>query len=191
MPAPKPDYISPIAKAIAELINSKPRSPTLEELQAFLRDAYLASFVSDEQRMLPIETCRELIEGLVPDLAAGIHALTNSRMRSPTIREIRDVLAPPRPKVAKVYVWEGKVVSREEQQRLREEAYRIAADQHLEECACARCLEDLERAYVRSAARYVRYLERIGHEPHAEYPEAELWVKAREMADLRKPVVIW
>jgi hypothetical protein len=99
MPELKPDFIPPIAKAITDLINSRPRSPTIEELQALLRDTYLASFVSDEQRRLPIEMFRWLVEKLVPDLAARLHALINSRMRSPTLKEIRDVLVSPQQEV--------------------------------------------------------------------------------------------
>jgi hypothetical protein len=53
---------------------------------------------------------------------------------------------------------------------------------------CERCLRDLETAYRRSVAYYVRYLERIEYEPHAEYPEAAV-VLARRMVG--KPVVVW
>jgi hypothetical protein len=52
----KPD-ISPMAKAVAEFINSKPCSRSLEEPQALLRKGYLESRLADEERMLSIETC--------------------------------------------------------------------------------------------------------------------------------------
>jgi hypothetical protein len=39
----KPDLVTPIAKGLAELINARPSSPSLEELRAHLRDAYMAA----------------------------------------------------------------------------------------------------------------------------------------------------
>jgi hypothetical protein len=186
----KPDF-SPMAKAVAELINSKPRSPSLEELQTLLRKGYLELLLAHEERMLPIEMCVEAIEPMPLRRADEFRVLINAKPTSPTIAEMMNVLSPPRPDVPAVYLWDGKRVTREEQQRLHAEALRIAADQHLEECACDRCLEDLETAYKRSAAYYIRYLERIGHEPHPEYPEAELWVLARRLAAAAAPVVVW
>ena len=53
-----PDF-TPMAKAVAELINSKPCSPSLEELQTILRKGYLESLLADQQRMLPIGMCVE------------------------------------------------------------------------------------------------------------------------------------
>jgi hypothetical protein len=43
-----PDPLLPIAKAIAELINSKPRSPTVEEIRAVLCDGYAAAVTERE-----------------------------------------------------------------------------------------------------------------------------------------------
>jgi hypothetical protein len=181
----KPDYVAPVAKAIAELIAARPASPTVEELCDHLRHSYLAAMRSDEQRRVPFEICIALVESLVPNHANGIHSLINSRMRSPTVQEVRDVLCPPRPEVPAIYLWQGKQVSREEQRRLHEEARRLAVDQHVEECACARCLKDLETAYLRSAAYYVRHLERS--DPDLGGDEGELWVMARYMAGVANP----
>jgi hypothetical protein len=41
--AAKPDLVMPIAVELAELINAKPSTPSLEELRAHLRDAYLSA----------------------------------------------------------------------------------------------------------------------------------------------------
>jgi hypothetical protein len=94
--------------------------------------------------MLPIEMGVEAIEPMPLRRAEEFRVLINAKPRSPTIAEFMDVLSPPRPEVPTVFLWDGKRVTREEQQRLHAEARRVAADQHLEERAYDRCLEDLE-----------------------------------------------
>jgi membrane protein insertase Oxa1/YidC/SpoIIIJ len=41
--AAKPDLVMPIAVGLAELINARLSTPSLEELRAHLRDAYMAA----------------------------------------------------------------------------------------------------------------------------------------------------
>ena len=90
---------------------------------------------------------RRAFEQIALRRAEEFRVLINAKPRSPTIAEIMDVLCPPRPEVPTVYLWDGEQVTRGEQQRLHAEALRAAADQHLEECACAGCLEELETVY--------------------------------------------
>ena len=59
----QPDCLLLIAKAIAELINSKPCSPSTEEVQAVLRGGYFTMYV--EMGGGTIEDCREAIESQV------------------------------------------------------------------------------------------------------------------------------
>jgi len=86
----KPDCLLLIANAIAELINSKPRSPSGEEVQAVLYGGYFAVYVVMGGGT--IENCREAIESLVSYRTDAILSLINSRPRSPTIEEIKSVL---------------------------------------------------------------------------------------------------
>jgi hypothetical protein len=86
----KPDCLLLIAKAMSELINSKPRSPSTEEVQAVLRGGYFTMYVVMGGGT--IENCREAIESLVAYRADAILSLVNARPRSPTIEEIKSVL---------------------------------------------------------------------------------------------------
>jgi len=86
----KPDCIMLMANAIAELINSKPRSPSREEVQAVLRGGYFTVYVVTGGGK--IENCREAVESLVAYRTDAILSLINSRPRSPTIEEIKTVL---------------------------------------------------------------------------------------------------
>lgn len=86
----KPDTLLLIADAIAELINSKPRSPSREEVQAVLCGGYFAVYVVLGGGT--IENCREVIESVVAYRTDAILSLINTRPRSPTIEEIKTVL---------------------------------------------------------------------------------------------------
>jgi hypothetical protein len=86
----KPDCLLLIANAIGELINSKPRSPTKQEVQAALRGGYFTMYVVMGGGT--IENCREAIESAVAYRTQDIISLINSRPRSPTIEEIESVL---------------------------------------------------------------------------------------------------
>jgi hypothetical protein len=86
----KPDILLPIANAITELINSKPRSPSREEVQAVLRGGYFTVYVVLGRGT--IENCREAIESVVAYRTDAILSLINSRPRSPTTEEIKSVL---------------------------------------------------------------------------------------------------
>lgn len=86
----KPDCLLQIAKAVAELINSKPRSPSTEELQTVLRGSYFAMNVVMGGGT--IENCRDASESQVAYRTDPLISLINSRLRSPTIAEIRNVL---------------------------------------------------------------------------------------------------
>jgi hypothetical protein len=59
--AAKPDLVTPIAMGVAELINAKARSPSLEELRAHLRDAYMAAMSTTA---MPAKTCRRLADSM-------------------------------------------------------------------------------------------------------------------------------
>jgi len=96
----KPDCHLLIAKAISDLINSKPRSPFPEELQKVLRGGYFTMYVVMGGGT--VEQCRESIETAVTCFTGSILSLINSRARSPTIEEIRRVLISPQPKVPTV-----------------------------------------------------------------------------------------
>jgi hypothetical protein len=86
----KPDCLLLIAEAIAELIDSKPRSPSRRELQTLLHGGYFAVFVVTGGGS--IENCREAIESQVAYRTDPLISLINARLRSPTVQEIRDVL---------------------------------------------------------------------------------------------------
>jgi hypothetical protein len=86
----KPDCVLLIAEAVAELIKSKPRSPSRYELQMLLRGGYFAYYVVTGGGS--IENSREAIEELVADRTDPLIALINAQPRSPTVHEIRDVL---------------------------------------------------------------------------------------------------
>jgi hypothetical protein len=86
----KPDCLLLIANAIAELINSKSRSPSRQEVQAVLRGGYFSMYVVMGGGT--IETCREAIESQVAYRTDAILSVINSRPRSPTIEEIKSVL---------------------------------------------------------------------------------------------------
>jgi hypothetical protein len=86
----KPDCVLLIAEAVAELINSKPRSPSRDELQMVLRGGYFAVFVVLGGGT--IEDCREAIESQVTYRTDLLISLINARPSSPTIEEIRNVL---------------------------------------------------------------------------------------------------
>ena len=86
----KPDCLLLIAKAISELINNMPRSPSTEEVQAVLRGGYFSMYVVTGGGT--IENCREAIESLVAYRTDAVLSLINARPRSPTIEEIRSVL---------------------------------------------------------------------------------------------------
>ena len=93
----KPDCELLIAKAVAELINSKPRSPSPQELQTILRGGYFAMYVVMGGGT--IDDWREAIERLVNHRTEPLLSLINARPRSPTIEEIRGVLISPQRKV--------------------------------------------------------------------------------------------
>jgi hypothetical protein len=82
-----------VAKSIVELINSRPRSPFPEEIQAVLRTAYLAVLATIPSG--PNDNLRNVIEKLVEYRTDLILALINARPRSPTFEEIRSVLTTP------------------------------------------------------------------------------------------------
>jgi hypothetical protein len=86
----KPDCLLLIADAIAELINSKPRSPSREEVQAVLRGGYFTVYVVMGGGT--IETCRETIESQVAYRTDAVLSMINARPRSPTIEEIKSAL---------------------------------------------------------------------------------------------------
>jgi hypothetical protein len=92
----KPDFELLIAKAIADLINSKPRSPLSEELQSVLRGGYFTIYVVMGGGR--IDHYREAIESMVAYRIEPLISLINARPRSPTIEEIRRVLVSPRSK---------------------------------------------------------------------------------------------
>jgi hypothetical protein len=71
----KPDLVTPIAKGLAELINARPSSPSLEELRAHLRDAYMAAMSTTA---MPAETCRRLADSMAAPRAEGVLALINA-----------------------------------------------------------------------------------------------------------------
>ena len=85
-----PDCDLLMAKAIAELINSKPRSPSREEVQAVLRGGYFTFYVVMGGGT--IEKYRDAIESAAAYHTERILSLINSRPRSPTLKEIKSVL---------------------------------------------------------------------------------------------------
>jgi hypothetical protein len=89
----KPDCLLLIAKAIVDLINSKPRSPTPEELHTVLRGGYFTWYVVMGGGT--IEDCRESIETAAAYRVEPMISLINSRPRSPTVEEVRRVLISP------------------------------------------------------------------------------------------------
>ena len=86
----KPDCLLLMAKAISDLINSKPRSPSREEVQAVLRGGYFTVYVVVGGGT--IEKYREAIESAAVYHTERILSLINSRPRSPTLKEIKSVL---------------------------------------------------------------------------------------------------
>ena len=93
----KPDCLQLIAKAVADLINSEPRSPSPQELQTVLRGGYFTMYVVMGGGT--IDHYREAIESLVAHRTEPLLSPINARPRSPTIQEIRGVLISPQPKV--------------------------------------------------------------------------------------------
>jgi hypothetical protein len=90
LPFREPDCVLLIANAISEVINSKPRSPSREEVQAVLRGGYFTVYVVMGGGT--IENSREAIESAVAYRTERILSLINSRPRSPTLEEIKSVL---------------------------------------------------------------------------------------------------
>jgi hypothetical protein len=86
----KPDCLLLIGKSVAELFNSKPRSPSPEELHAVLPGGYFTMFVVMGGGT--IEGCREAIERQAAYRADAILSLINAQPRSPSIEEIGGVL---------------------------------------------------------------------------------------------------
>ena len=86
----KPDCLLLIAEAVAELINSKPRSPSRRELQNLLRGGGFSVYVVTGGGS--IQNSREAIESWVAYRTDRLISLINARLRSPTVQEIRDVL---------------------------------------------------------------------------------------------------
>ena len=72
-----PDPLLLISQAIAELINSRPRTPTVEEVTSVYRDGYRAALA--RRGIIPFDQCRETVEGMdggcFTRRAAGVLAL--------------------------------------------------------------------------------------------------------------------
>jgi hypothetical protein len=110
----KPDlaYLDAMGATVAELINSRPRTPTREELSALMLEHSLARAHALNSERKAAGERPVLFKYLQPVLtrtcegrAEEVLALINSRPRSPTLQEIMGILHPnlqPRQRGARV-----------------------------------------------------------------------------------------
>jgi hypothetical protein len=175
-----PDPLLLIAQAIAELINSRPRTPTVEEVSSVYRDGYLAALA--RRGIIPPEQCREIVEGLdggcFTRRAAGVLALVNSMPRSPTVEEISEALRAATTVNADAPVYDT-LSEKDEQEddnddddEEEEEELTKERDVHPEDCECYDCFQSqVAEAPDFCAALHVWSAKRLDKRLREKYPD--------------------